>query len=232
MSPKKLLLFDIDGTLLDPAGEGRGYFRHALTVAFGKAGPVDTFDMAGKTDWQIIEELMGLAGVDRADVAAKREEVFADYARQVADHAPTFKMRVLPGVLPLLARLRRMPEFDLGLVTGNVREAVPHKLRSVGIDPEQFVVGAFGSEHVDRNTLPGLAFERWVERVGEPVQVEQALIIGDTPRDIACARHAGMKVFCVATGHHDYRGLAAHQPDYLLEDLTQTEAVLEILRTF
>jgi phosphoglycolate phosphatase-like HAD superfamily hydrolase len=232
MAPKKLLLFDIDGTLLDPAGEGRGYFKHALTAAFGKAGPVDTFDMAGKTDWQIVDELMGLAGVDRAQIAAKREAVFEVYARQVAEHAPTFNMRVLPGVLPLLSRLRRIPEFDLGLVTGNVREAVPHKLRAVGIDPDQFLVGAFGSEHVDRNILPGLAFERWAEALGEPVQKEQVLIIGDTPRDIACARHAGMKVFCVATGRHGYRGLAAHQPDYLLEDFTQTEEVLQILRTF
>jgi phosphoglycolate phosphatase len=232
MATKRLLLFDIDGTLLDPAGEGRGYLKQALTAAFGEAGPVDTFDMAGKTDWQIVDELMGLAGVDRAQVASKREAVFETYACRVAEHAPTFNMRVLPGVLPLLARLRRMPEFDLGLVSGNVREAVPHKLRAVGIDPDQFLVGAFGSEHVDRNILPGLAFERWAEHLGETVQKEQALIIGDTPRDIACARHAGMKVFCVATGRHGYRGLAAHQPDYLLEDLTHTEEVLQILRTF
>lgn len=175
---------------------------------------------------------MGLAGVGRAEVAAKREAVFAEYTRQVKEHAPTFNMRVLPGVLPLLARLRRMPEFDLGLVTGNVREAVPHKLRAVGIDPDQFVVGAFGSEHVDRNRLPGMALGRWAAQLGKSVSTEQALIIGDTPRDIACARHAGMKVFCVATGRHDDRSLDAHQPDYLLEDLTHTETVLQIFRTF
>jgi phosphoglycolate phosphatase-like HAD superfamily hydrolase len=188
--------------------------------------------MAGKTDWQIVDELMGLAGVNRAQVAAKREVVFLAYARQVEQHAPTFHMRVLPGVLPLLARLGRLPEFDLGLVTGNVSEAVPHKLRAVGIDPDQFRVAAYGSEHVDRNTLPDLALERWAAALGQPVRKEQALIIGDTPRDIACARHAGMKVLCVATGRHDYLSLAAHQPDYLLDDFTHTEEVLQILRSF
>jgi phosphoglycolate phosphatase-like HAD superfamily hydrolase len=232
MEPKRLLLFDIDGTLLDPAGEGRQYFKRALTASFGTAGAIDTFDMAGKTDWQIVDELMGLAGVDRAQVAAKREAVFLAYAREVAEHAPTFNMRVLPGVLPLLARLRRMPEFDLGLVTGNVSEAVPHKLRAVGIEPDQFLVAAYGSEHVDRNALPGLALERWAKALGRPVEKEQALIIGDTPRDIACARHAGMKVLCVATGRHDYRSLAANEPDFLLEDLTHTEEVLRILQAF
>lgn len=232
MEPKRILLFDIDGTLLDPAGEGRHYFKQVLTASFGTAGPIDTFDMIGKTDWQIVDELMGLAGVDREKVDANREAVFRAYARLVAQNAPTFNMRVLPGVLPLLVRLRRLPEFDLGLVTGNVREAVPHKLRAVGIDPDQFSIGAYGSEHVDRNALPGLALERWAVHLGQPVQKRHALVIGDSPRDIACARHSGLKVLCVATGHHDYRSLAAHQPDYLLEDFTQTEEVLQILQTF
>jgi phosphoglycolate phosphatase-like HAD superfamily hydrolase len=228
----RVLLFDIDCTLLDPAGEGCIYFSRALIEVFGTAGPIVDFSMAGKTDWQIVTELMTLAGVSDERIDAGLEATFAAYARTISEADLALKMRVLPGVQALLSALSQRPEFALGLVTGNVREAVPHKLRAVGIDPAQFTFGAYGSERLHRNELPGLALSRLAELSGGPVDRERVLVIGDTARDIECARHAGVKVMVVATGHSSVEELAEHQPDYILEDLTDAEAVMRIFKSF
>jgi phosphoglycolate phosphatase len=229
---KRVLLFDIDGTLLDPAGEGRVCLRQALEDVFSVTGPVDTYDMAGKTDWQIVTDLMSAAGLDAKSITASIPAVFAAYARHVEITAPTFKMRALPGVLDLIAQLAADPRFILGLVTGNVRAAVPHKLRAVGLDPGAFTFGAFGSEHHDRNQLPALALNRLEQQLGASIPPQSALVIGDTPHDIACARHSGLRVLCVATGTYPRHTLAPHNPDYLLDDLGDLAAVMEILRGF
>jgi phosphoglycolate phosphatase len=229
---RRVLLFDIDGTLLDPAGEGRRQLRRALEDVFGVTGPVDTYDMAGKTDWQIVTDLMRATGVDAETIAASLPAAFAAYARHVEIAAPTFKMRPLPGVLDLVAQLAADPRFILGLVTGNVREAVPHKLRAVGLDPGAFTFGAFGSEHHDRNRLPVLALYRLEQGLGASVPPETALVIGDTPHDIACAHHSGLRVLCVATGTYPRHALAPHNPDYLLDNLGDLAAVMAIFNGF
>jgi phosphoglycolate phosphatase-like HAD superfamily hydrolase len=229
---KRVLLFDIDGTLLDPAGEGTVCVRRALEDVFGRSGPIETYDMSGKTDWQIVTDLMTLAGVEPHAIEKDLEAAFAAYARHIAAAVPTLKMKPLPGALPLLERLTRDDHFILGLLTGNVREAVPHKLRSVGIDPTLFRFGAFGSEHPDRNALPAMALHRLSQQLGAQVDPARALIIGDTPRDVACARHAGLKVLCVTTGRYDRAALAEHKPDYLLPGLEDLERVMEVLHGF
>jgi phosphoglycolate phosphatase len=138
----------------------------------------------------------------------------------------------LPGVLDLVAQLAADPHFILGLVTGNVRAAVPHKLRAVGLDPGAFTFGAFGSEHHDRNQLPALALNRLEQQLGASIPPQSALVIGDTPHDIACARQSGLRVLCVATGTYPRHTLAPHNPDYLLDDLADTQGVMEILGCF
>lgn len=229
---QRILLFDIDGTLMDSTGEGTISMGRALQDVYGTTGPIETYNMAGKTDWQIITELMQLAGLGTEMIEASRPAAFAAYAHHVEIAAVTFKMRLLPGVESLLERLANDPTFLMGLVTGNTREAVPHKLRTVGIDPSLFKFGAFGSEHIDRNTLPSLALYRLSQMLGSPVLPESALVIGDTPRDIICARHAGIKVLCAATGQYDRETLEALAPDYLLDDLSDTEVVMDILNHY
>lgn len=228
----RILLFDIDGTLMDPAGEGGVCLRRALEDVYGVPGPIDSYDMAGKTDWQIITHLMTMAGLDDETIEASRPAAFDAYARHVELAAPTFKMQALPGVHDLLGQLSEDPNFILGLVTGNVRAAVPHKLRAVGIDPGWFTFGAFGSEHRDRNTLPALALYRLEQQLGTSVELGSTLVIGDTPHDIACARHTGLKVLSVASGTYPRAALETHQPDYVLDDLADIEAVMAILRAF
>lgn len=228
----RVLLFDIDGTLLDPAGEGGICLQRALEDVYGVTGPVESYDMAGKTDWRIVTDLMQLTGLETETIEASRPAAFAAYARHVETAAPTFKMRLLPGVPDLLGQLAGDPGFMLGLVTGNVREAVPHKLQAVGLDPALFTFGAFGSEHIDRNRLPALALYRLEQQLGSPIPLESVLVIGDTPHDIACARHAGVQVLCVATGTYTHKALECHNPDYLLDDLADTGVVMEILNRF
>ena len=228
----KALLFDIDGTLLDSAGEGRICLKRALLDVYGCAGPIDSFEMAGKTDWQIVTDLMLAANLDPTVIDARLTDAFKAYAQHVRMAAPNLKMRLLPGVRNLLMRLRDEPTFMLGLVTGNVREAVPYKLKAVGIDPDQFLFGAFGSEHRDRNTLPVLALDRINKALTISIPQRAVLIVGDTPLDIACARHNGVKVLCVATGNYDFETLSSYHPDYLLSDLKDTEAVMKILTNF
>ena len=228
-SRKRVLLFDIDGTLLDPMGEGCELMRRALLDVFGVTGPIETYDMAGKTDWRIITDLMRMAGQAEERISTLRDAAFAAYAHHMEKAAPTLRMALLPGVPVLLDRLVEHDHFILGLVTGNVREAVPHKLRAAGIDPGLFGFGAFGSEHIDRNQLPDLALQRLRALNGYQILPGQVLIIGDTPHDIACARHAGVRVLCVATGTYQRETLASFQPDFLLDDLSNVDTVMEIL---
>ena len=229
---KRIILFDIDGTLIGPSQEDHHCFKQAIEDTYGVTGPIDSYDMAGKTDWQIITELMGLAGVPAERIEARRMDAFRAYAQHVELSLSTFRIHLLPGVSNLLDRLADDPRFILGLVTGNVQEIVPHKLRRAGIPPTIFEVGAYGSEHIDRNTLPLLALYRLGQKLGASLQPGQVLIIGDTPRDIACARHAGVKVMSVATGRFDTQTLQRYNPDYLVNNLADTDQVMTILEAY
>jgi phosphoglycolate phosphatase-like HAD superfamily hydrolase len=228
----KVLLFDIDGTLLEPAGIGRLCCQRALEDVLGFSVPTDGIAMAGRTDWGIINDLLVHAGLEETQVEAQRDKVFDALARHIAAAAPSSKMHILPGVSSLLNHLEKDSRFILGLVTGNVQRTVVHKLQAVGIDPGLFSFGAFGDEHIDRNTLPALALYRLSQMIGVQVPPDRALVIGDTPHDITCAHHAGLKVLSVATGLYTMQDLAALEPDFLLENLLSTSQVLEILENF
>lgn len=228
----RVLLFDIDGTLMEAPNEGKICLRRALEDVYGTSGPIESYDMAGKTDWQIITDLLTAAGLSPNQISDQLPAAFAAYARHVEIAAPHITMYSLPGIPALLARLAEDTTFILGLVTGNVREAVPHKLRAAHIVPEMFTFGAFGSEHKDRNQLPALALYRLEQHIGMPIPTQTALVIGDTPHDIACARHTGIQVLCVATGTYSRDQLAPLNPDYLLDNLADTDVVMDIFRGF
>jgi phosphoglycolate phosphatase-like HAD superfamily hydrolase len=229
---RKILLFDIDGTLLEPAGIGRLCYRRALEDVLGHSIYTDHVEMAGRTDWQILNDLLTYAGLAENQIEHHRKAVFDALARHIATAAPTSKIHSLPGVLSLMDRLALDERFLLGLVTGNSRAVVSHKLHAVGIDPGLFIVGAFGDEHPDRNALPALALYRLSQMLGDQISPESVLVIGDTPHDIACARHTGLKVLGVATGLYPYDELAKYEPDFLLEDFSDNEAVIEIFERF
>ncbi|MEW5989465.1 MAG: HAD family hydrolase [Chloroflexota bacterium] len=225
----RLLLFDVDGTLVVAKGAGRAAMAAALLDVFGTAGPVDTYSFAGKTDPQIIGDLLLAAGVPLATITAQLPAI---YARMVEHGRTLFVERGLapcPGITKLLAALKSRPDVLLGLVTGNIEQTAPLKLAAAGIDPSLFRVGAYGSDNGDRNELPAIAIRRASQLTGHSFNGYHTIVIGDTPADIACARASGATAVAVATGFHPAATLSQYQPDYLFETLEDTEKVLNVL---
>lgn len=224
-----LLLFDVDGTLIQSNRAGRAAMILALEEVFGTAGPVDAYSMAGKTDPLIISELLQAAGIGAAEVEAKLERVYELMARRGQEIFPEKGIRPCVGVPSLLEELSGRPGVLLGLVTGNVAVTAPLKLAAAGIDPAQFQVGAYGSDEKDRNLLPALAMQRAARLTGRQFEGKDTVVIGDTPADILCARAGCARSLAVATGSHSLETLARYSPDHLLPSLADTEQVLQIL---
>jgi phosphoglycolate phosphatase-like HAD superfamily hydrolase len=230
-APQRLLLFDIDGTLVAVHAISKLVLSSALERVFGTAGEAATVSLAGKVDSQVIMDLMIASGW-RADQVASRLPQMAEAMADIGRHhfRPDHLLRPCPGVPALLAALRGAPELASGLVTGNMAPTATLKLAGAGLEPEQFAVGAFGSDAADRNLLPGIALERAALLFGRNYGPDSVLVIGDTPADIACAHHAGLPVLAVATGGYSIAELAAYHPDFLLPDLQNTTNVLGLLR--
>jgi len=225
----RLLLFDVDGTLINSNRAGREAMIYALEELFGTAGPVDDYSMAGKTDPLIISELLQAAGIAAADVEARLEAVYTLMAQHGQSIFPDKRIQPCVGVPALLDRLQERTDVIIGLVTGNIASTAPLKLAAAGIDPSQFRVGAYGSDAKDRNLLPELAMRRASWLTGGTFTGDQTVIIGDTPADIVCARHSSARSLAVASGSHSLETLARYNPDYLLPNLADTAQVMEIL---
>lgn len=218
-----LVLFDIDGTLLRSAGCGRAAMELALREVFGHAGDLDNGLFAGSTDWQVLTEVMGLS-VDEA--GAKMPAVAAAMARHLTQIIGRFDVRACVGAHALVEALARESRGLVGLLTGNIREVAPLKLRAAGFDPAVFKVGAYGSEAPRRDMLPPLAVERAGALTGVRFEGERVVIIGDTPNDVACGRGVGARSIAVLTGHATREALMAANPDYLFDDLSDVEALM------
>jgi phosphoglycolate phosphatase-like HAD superfamily hydrolase len=225
----KLLLFDIDGTLIRSHGAGREAMTLALTEVFGTAGPIDDYKMSGKTDPRIITDLLLAAGFSNGEIDAKLPDVYRLMTENGRAIFHQRDMQPCPGVLPLLKALRQQPDVVLGLVTGNIDGTAPLKLAAAGIDAAQFRLGAYGSDSLERNHLPGIAIQRAIDLTGYPLTGNNAIVIGDTPADILCARAGKATAVAVASGWHAAHTLSRYQPDHLLENLSDTQKVLDIL---
>jgi phosphoglycolate phosphatase-like HAD superfamily hydrolase len=223
----RLVLFDIDGTLLSSHGAGRRAMQAALIEVFGSRGsPSYRFD--GKTDKQIVRDLMRGEGVEDAIIDACMPDVLEAYVAGLQQELalPHTKVEALAGVLALLDALVDRAHCTVGLLTGNLEPGAQHKLNAAGIGYERFAVGAFGSDHEVRAELPGIAQRRAREHLGLHVEGSAMVIIGDTPSDIDCGRPIGARAIAVATGHYTVDALAAHGADAVFSDLADTEGVL------
>jgi phosphoglycolate phosphatase-like HAD superfamily hydrolase len=226
----RLVLFDIDGTLLWSDGAGRRAITRALAEVFGETGPPEhRFD--GKTDPQIVREMMRMAGRADADIDERMPPLFARYVACLEEELrePSHHAKPLPGVVDLLDALSERTDVALGLLTGNLVEGARVKLRAVGIDPEIFRVGAFGSDHEHRPELPAIAQRRAREILGIDVPGRHVIVIGDTPADIQCGRSIGARAIGVATGRYGMDDLGAHGAVSVFADLTDTWAVIEAI---
>lgn len=224
----RVVLFDIDGTILRSGGVGRIAMERALTEVFGSPGSTD-YHYDGKTDRQIVREVMRLEG--RTD-----EEIDADMPRLIDTYVAGLKaelssgarlVHVHPGVLELIDQLEREPSVVLGLLTGNVAEGASAKLGAAGIEMSRFRVNAFGSDHEERPELPAVAQRRAREVLGADIAGNRLVVIGDTPADIRCGEAIGARAIGVATGRYTVEELSRHDPYAVFETLADTAAVLE-----
>lgn len=225
----KLLLFDIDGTLIRSQGAGRETLAYALEEVFGTTGPLAEYHMSGKTDPRIVMDLMTAVGFKPEEISSKLPQVYELMAAKGREIFPHREMHACPGVPELLSTLKHHDSVVLGLLTGNAQLTAPIKLIAADIDPTQFKVGVYGSEALDRNHLPAIGIARANQLTGYEFSGYNTTVIGDTPADILCARAGKVTAVAVASGWHSTATLAKYQPDHLFENLTDTQMVLETL---
>jgi phosphoglycolate phosphatase len=227
----RVVLFDIDGTLILSGGAGRVAMEAALREVFGSSGPAHhRYD--GKTDKLIVREAMRLDGVSDTVIDARMDEVLERYLEglQATFASGARRAYALPGVMDLLDAVEASDDLVLGLLTGNLVAGARTKLGAARIAFERFRVGAFGSDHEERPMLPPIAQARASALLGYEVRGERLVIIGDTPADIDCGRGVGARAIAVATGGFDVETLAAHAPAHTFADLVDTPRVLEAIR--
>jgi len=228
---KRVVLFDIDGTILLSHGAGRVAMEAALVEQFGTAGP-SSYRYDGKTDKLIVRETMRLRGFADAEIDARMPAVLSRYLENLLSALAGGGRRAyaLPGVPALVDAVEAADDLVLGLLTGNVVAGARAKLGAVDIAFDRFVVGAFGSDHEDRPALPPIAQRRASELLGYAVPGERLIIVGDTPADVHCGRGVGARAIAVATGGYGVEELASHDPATTFADLRDTARVLEAIR--
>jgi phosphoglycolate phosphatase len=227
---KRLVLFDIDGTLLTARSAPRRAFTRAMLEVYGTTGPIATHRFDGKTDPQIARELLTLAGLEDAAIDASLDGLWRTYLRELEREfaTPGHETHVFAGVRPLLDRLHTSDDVVLGLLTGNIRAGAALKLRSADIDHD-FVVGAFGSDHERRDQLPQLAVERARAAFGVSFSRRDIVIIGDTPSDVTCGQAIGVRALAVATGSYGADDLEQAGAEAVFGDLSETDRVLDAI---
>ena len=227
MNNIRLILFDVDGTLLDARGAGGRALLKALESVHRRPFSRERVPFDGRTDRAIIQDLL------RENLAAHEFEpadlapIFAALPGHMEQETNATPALPCPGVPALLETLAQETTTVLGLVTGNLEHTAQIKIRSAGLPVELFQVGAFGNEAADRNRLPPLAMARAAALLGYPI--ETSIIVGDTPADIECARANGLTSLAVATGPYSVETLGGYRPDYVLPDLQNLSQVLQIL---
>ena len=226
MARKKLLLFDIDGTLLLTGRAGEHALRVAFKERFGVDDDLSSISFAGLTDGAIARQIF--APYDIPPTPENIADLFDGYVHHLALELPRREGTVLPGIVALLEALHGREDCVLGLLTGNIAKGAELKLSHYGVW-DFFEFGAFADDHVDRNKLGPVAHSRAVEKHGSSFEPQDVFVLGDTPRDIDCARAAGFVAVAIATGSYGKDELAAHRPDFLFEDLSDTQGVLKAL---
>jgi phosphoglycolate phosphatase len=227
---KRLVLFDIDGTILSTRGAAARAFREALLRVFGTAGPTQGYSFAGRTDPQIARDLLTMAGIDSQRITTGLDELWTEYLALLDIELERVSSIVFPGVRAILDRLHAAhADAALGLLTGNVRGGARIKLGTAGFDFDRFRVGAFGCDHWDRHRLPAIARDRARLALGRSFQGKEIVIIGDTPADVACGASLGVRTIAVATGTIPAERLAACGPDFLFDDLRDSDAVWDAI---
>lgn len=226
----KVVLFDIDGTLLWTDGAGKRAVHRALDEVFGPTERTE-HEFDGKTDPQIVRELMKLGGIDDETVETKLDVALARYVELLEEELSTVDHRdkTYPGIGSLLDALEVRDDVLIGLLTGNVHQGALAKLDAVGLARDRFKIGAFGSDHASRPELPAIARARAEALLGHAVRGEDVVVIGDTPADMGCGKGIGARAIGVATGRYSVERLRACDAGTVFEDLSDTDAVMRAI---
>jgi len=225
----RLVLFDIDGTLLREGLAPKIAFARALRETYATSGPIGEFKFAGMTDPQCVTEIMRLAGVAEDVIFARRSECLRRYIEHLHVEMPNHDgARLFPGVRELLERLNKLDDVMVGLLTGNILRGAELKLRRWNLE-SYFRFGAYGDDHEDRCVLAQIVLEKARALTGRAFGGADTTVIGDTPRDIDCARAIGARAVVVATGQVTRAELLEAGPDALLDSFENHEAALRAI---
>lgn len=224
----KLILFDIDGTILFAHHVGREAVEAAFERVFGRHISSRRVLFHGKTDRQILLEVM-----DAEDLQAEKDdrtlnELVAAYTDEMYARLTADRITVLSGVRALVERLHAHPDVQLALLTGNLESIAYLKLKLIDMD-HYFPFGAFGSDSVDRYELPAIAVQRARHLTGRTFEGKDVVIVGDTEHDVLCGKSIDVMSVAVATGNYTREDFHAHEPDIVLDDLSDTEEFLNVL---
>jgi phosphoglycolate phosphatase-like HAD superfamily hydrolase len=227
MQPQKVLLFDIDATLLKTGYAGLRALNRAFQQLYRIPEATEGIRPEGKTDPLIIREMLdkNTPHLDPDREIPRMVELYLDYLTEEVQDSPGFHL--MPGVRDLLEELSQIPAIALGLATGNLEKGAWIKLRRAGLE-SYFSFGGFGSDSENRTDLVLAAIRRAEEQLGRWVSLDSVYVIGDTPRDIVHAKEAGVRSVAVATGRSDLEELSRYEPDHLFEDLSCTSRVVEV----
>jgi phosphoglycolate phosphatase len=223
---KRLLLFDIDGTLVHSGGAGVHALKLTLRERHGIDDGLHDIEIAGMTDSGIVISIL-----QKHKIPATNENITAfldSYVHFLSLELPRRKGNLLPGVFELLEKLRSRPHLVLALLTGNVSRGAQLKLEHYDVW-HFFEFGAFADDHHDRNQLGSFARSRAQEKHGQEFSASEIDVIGDTPRDIACGKAFGARTIAVATGTWSREQLAKHQPDFLIDDFSNVDRLIDTL---
>jgi phosphoglycolate phosphatase len=226
MTDKRLLLFDIDGTLVSTGGAGVVALKRVIEKRHGVKDDLHDIEIAGRTDSGIAADILKKYGTPQEE--ADIQKFLDEYVAFLGQALLTAEGEILPGILEILNQMHPRPDRVLGLLTGNVKRGAELKLQHYGLW-DFFEFGAFANDHHDRNHLGEFARTRAQEKHGHDFAAARIDVIGDTPRDIACGKAFGARTVAVATGMWSREQLAQHQPDFLFDDLSNVGEVIRVL---
>ncbi len=218
----RLVLFDIDGTLVHTGGAGTKAFSHTFASVFGLKHGAERMKFAGRTDVSLVREFFGIHGVPAS--VENLGDFFENYVFWLEHIVAQSTGGECAGVRNFIEDLLALPQPPmLGLLTGNIRLGAQIKLRRFGLW-DHFVMGGFADDHEERNHIAVAALAR-ARRVLDPhLQPQEVVVIGDTPHDVRCGKFIGAKTIAVATGGSTFEELQPHAADWTVQDLTQVSA--------
>jgi phosphoglycolate phosphatase-like HAD superfamily hydrolase len=222
----KFILFDIDGTLIDSGGAGVKALNRAFEELFSIPDAFRSISMAGKTDLQILTEGLKLHNVSNSNGIVP--EFFESYITHLRKTINSAEGHVKAGIREALVELEKSDEFVLGLLTGNIERGAMIKLEAFGLD-RYFEIGAYGNDDADRNRLLPIVREKLRNSRSLNVDYRDCIVIGDTPRDVECAKPYGAYSIAVATGPYTYSSLEAAGADAVFCDFSDTASFLNIV---